>query len=614
MVIAFCESTVHLLQPYTFSQGVDNISFLLEDIDSQASGWHDRVSIRAYDSEVGGSLITGITTLGTAGGGTGHATGTNGDGSNFVEGLTTNSNLSASVALNGASIQRIEISFEAGSQGFMPEYVGVGDFTFDVINEAPVAEVDAETTLEDTSVIVDLIGNDSDPDGDTLTVTGISSSADGSVVNNSDGTMTFVPDSNFTGSTTVTYTISDGNSGTATATATIDVIPENDAPVAVADFETTTEDTAVTVDLLANDSDPDVGDTLTVIGISGSVDGSVINNSDGTMTFVPDSNFTGSTTVTYTIADSDGSQATATATISVSAVNDAPVAVDDFDTTTEDTAVTVDLTGNDSDPDVGDTLTVTGISSSADGSIVNNSDGTLTFTPDSNFTGSTTVTYTISDGNTGAATATATISVSPVNDAPVAVVDTATVTEDTTATINVLGNDSDVDIGDALTVTSATTADGTVSINSDGTLDFLPSSNFTGSTTITYTISDGNLGTDSATVSVSVSPVNDAPVATPDTQTITEDTPTDLTVLTNDSDVDGDDLTVTTASSPDARVLCCRTRRLSFRGRPLAAWRATWGASPPMARNVRWRRLERSLRPIWSAASHGYRGCRDCSR
>ena len=402
---------------YAFTQSVDNVSFSLSDIDeSLPGGWDDRVSIRAFDAD--NNVITGVTTFSSnsLGGALTHAVGTNGDGSNYVEGTPASNNDDAFVSISGANIYRIEVSFETGSGGVQPARVGVGDFTLDIINDAPVAEVDAETTLEDTAVIVDLTGNDSDPEGDTLTVTGITSSLDGSITNNSDGTLTFTPDSNFTGSTTVTYTISDGNGGTATATATIDVVAVNDIPVAVADTTTTDEDTAVVVDLIANDSDIE-GDDLTVLSVTSSVNGSVVNNSDGTITFTPNSNFTGTTSVTYTISDGNGGTASATHTIDVDPVNDIPVAENDTTTTDEDTAVVVDLIANDSDIE-GDDLTVLSVTSSANGSVVNNSDGTITFTPNSNFTGTTSVTYTISDGNGGTASATHTIDVDPVKRYP----------------------------------------------------------------------------------------------------------------------------------------------------------------------------------------------------
>ncbi|MHA6316121.1 cadherin-like domain-containing protein, partial [Altererythrobacter sp. CAU 1778] len=133
---------------------------------------------------------------------------------------------------------------------------------------------------------------------------------------NPDGTITFVPNANFNGTTTVTYTISDGNGGTSTATVTIGVAPVNDAPVDGNETAITT-DQPVTIDVLANASDPD-GDPLTVIEASADV-GTVTINPDGTLTYTPAPGFTGTATVTYVISDGNGGFVTSTVTIQVGA-------------------------------------------------------------------------------------------------------------------------------------------------------------------------------------------------------------------------------------------------------------------------------------------------------
>ena len=160
------------------------------------------------------------------------------------------------------------------------------------------------------------------------------------------------------------------------------------------------------------------------------------------------------------------------------------------------------------------------------------------------------------------------MTVNPVNDAPVANPNTAITNEDTPlANINVLGNDTDVD-GDTLTVTAATVpaAQGSVTINPDGTLNFTPAANYNGTAVISYTISDGKGGTASSTLTVTVNPVNDAPVANPNTAITNEDTPlANINVLGNDTDVDGDTLTVTAATVPAAQADKFRRGR----GRPV---------------------------------------------
>lgn len=155
----------------------------------------------------------------------------------------------------------------------------------------------------------------------------------------------------------------------------------------------------------------------------------------------------------------------------------------------------------------------------------------------------------------------------PENRAPVAVDDTATMDEDDTATVDVLANDSDPD-GDPLTVISATSPDGAVTINADGSLDFEPNPDFNGNAVITYTIDDGNGGTDTAQVTVEVAPINDAPQARDDRAETAFDTPVTVAVLANDIDVDGDPLAVTSATSADGDVTINADGTITFTPTP----------------------------------------------
>ena len=416
------------------------------------------------------------------------------------------------------------------------------------VNDPPVADDDTDTTDEDTQVTVPVLDNDTDIDGDPLTVTGATDPANGSVVVNADGTITYTPDADFNGIDSFDYTISDGNGGTDTATVIVTVLPANDPPVATNDSDTTDEDTPVTVAVLDNDTDID-GDTLTVTDATDPANGSIVVNADGTITYTPNADFNGTDTFTYQVCDPDNACDTATVEITINPINDGPVATNDSDTTDEDTPVAIPILGNDSDPD-GDTLTVTDATDPANGSVVINADGTITYTPGADFNGIDTFDYTISDGNGGTDTATVIVTVLPANDPPVAGDDLDSTLEETPVTVSVLDNDSDVD-GDTLTVTDATDpANGSVVVNADGTITYTPDPDFHGDDTFDYTISDGNGGTDTATVDITVNPINDPPVASDDVDTTDEDTPVTVSVLDNDTDVDGDTLTVTNATDP----------------------------------------------------------------
>ncbi len=424
--------------------------------------------------------------------------------------------------------------------------------TVSAVNDTPDAVNDSDSTNEDTAVSITVLGNDSDPDGDALSVTGASDPAHGSTTVNGDNTITYTPDANFNGTDTFTYDISDGHGGTDTATVTITVNAVADAPDAVNDSSSTTEDTAVSITVLDNDSDPD-GDTLSVTGASDPAHGSTTVNGDNTITYTPDANFNGTDTFTYTISDGNGGTDTATVTVTVGASNDTPDAVNDSDSTNEDTAVSITVLTNDSDPD-GDTLSVTAAGDPAHGSTTVNGDNTITYTPDANFNGTDTFTYTISDGHGGTDTATVTVTVNAVDDAPVAVDDNVSTNEDTPVVIDVPANDTDVDGTVDLTTVTITEqpTHGTLSTDAaTGKVTYTPAAEYHGTDSFHYTIKDnGGTVSNAATVTVTINSVNDTPDAVNDNANATEDGNVTISVLDNDSDNDGDTLTVTGASDP----------------------------------------------------------------
>ena len=162
----------------------------------------------------------------------------------------------------------------------------------------------------------------------------------------------------------------------------------------------------------------------------------MVNNGDGTFTYTPAAGFNGSDSFTYTITDHDGETSTATVTITVTPVNDVPAAAADSYSTHEDTAFTTgNVLTNDTLGDTPTTITAFDALSTNGGTVVNNGDGTFTYTPAADFNGSDSFTYTITDTDGETSTATVTIAVTPVNDAPIAVADSYRVTEGEVMTI-----------------------------------------------------------------------------------------------------------------------------------------------------------------------------------
>ena len=424
------------------------------------------------------------------------------------------------------------------------------------VNDAPDAVNDVATTDEEVAITLTPLDNDTDVDGDTLRITAASVPSDQGTVTFNDTEIVFTPADDFFGEATISYSITDDNGGTDTAEIAVTVNNINDAPVAVDDTVETEEDTPVTFNPADNDTDVD-GDDLTVTAVD-PIDpalGEVTLNPDGTVTFEPAPDFNGPVEVTYTVSDPDGLTDTGMVLINVGAAPDAPEANDDVATTAEDTAITLTPLDNDTDPD-GDTLRITGANvPTAQGTVTFN-DTEIVFTPAENFNGDATITYTITDDNGGTDTAEILVEVTPVNDDPVAVDDIENTDEDTPITFNPAENDTDVD-GDPLVVSAVDPIDpaqGEVTLNPDGTVTFTPAENFNGPVEITYTVSDGQGGTDTGTALVNVGPVNDAPIAEDDDAGDTpQGTPIVIEPLGNDSDPDGDTISVIGASVPPSQ-------------------------------------------------------------
>jgi len=283
---------------------------------------------------------------------------------------------------------------------------------------------------------------------------------------------------------------------------------------------------------------------MTVTGVTvNPLHGTCVVNADGTITYTPNANYSGTDTFTYGISDGNGGTDTATVTITVTGVADAPEATNDSDTTPEDTAVIVDVLANDTDAD-GDTLTVTGVTTGpSHGTCVVNADGTITYTPNKDYTGTDTFTYAISDGNGGTDTATVTITVTGVSDLPVVPNYSNIIAEDTQVTGKVIGTDAE---SSALGYEVGTLPiSGTVVVDEDGNWRYTPNEGFNGTDTFTVIVSDEQGGTAISTITITVIGAGDLPVATDDSRTVPEDTAVKIPVLANDTDADGDTLTVT---------------------------------------------------------------------
>ncbi|WP_455209185.1 tandem-95 repeat protein [Kaarinaea lacus] len=295
---------------------------------------------------------------------------------------------------------------------------------------APVANDDSITTDEDVAALnVDVAVNDTDVDGD-INVASVAIAAQalhGTAVSNGDGTVNYTPAPNYNGTDSFTYTVRDvANNISNAATVSVTVNPVNDAPVASADSYSTTQDTVLNVaalGVLVNDNDVD-GDSLTAV-LDTDVDplsGSLTLNTDGSFSFAPAAGFTGDASFTYHANDGtaevNADSNVVTVTISVNpVVNQAPVANDDYATVTRNiggstNSVVVNVVTNDTDSDgsiVASSVAIT--TQPRKGSVVNNGDGTVTYTPGAGKNGSDAFAYTVND-NDGATSNAATVRIS----------------------------------------------------------------------------------------------------------------------------------------------------------------------------------------------------------
>jgi len=424
------------------------------------------------------------------------------------------------------------------------------------IAHPPVAEKDSASTPEDTAVTVDVAANDTDVDGDLVAASAIlvSEPAHGTVVSNGDGTFTYTPDANWFGTDAFSYEICDTTGRCAIAVVEVQVNPVNDTPVAEDDSVTTNEDTGVTFSVAGNDSDVDNNlDTSSAVVTTVPANGTVTKNADGTFTYVPNANFNGTDSFKYQICDTEGLCDTATVDITVNPVNDAPVAADDSASTDEDAPVTIAVTGNDSGgpADEDQTLTLTAVSDPAHGT-AEMVDGQVVYTPDPDYNGADSFTYTVCDSGGLCDTATVTVGVAALNDPPVANDDSAVLDEDNSEVISATSNDSDVDgnLDPSSAEIVSYPSHGSLVSNGDGTFTYTPNADYNGADSFSYEVCDTGTPVfcDTATVNLTVNPVNDAPVANNDQYVTTQDTTVTIDrengVLPNDTDVDGDQLSV----------------------------------------------------------------------
>jgi Cadherin-like domain/Bacterial Ig domain/Matrixin len=453
--------------------------------------------------------------------------------------------------------------------------------TVNVRNQAPVAGADWYAVLPGGALHVaaaGVLGNDHDADGQPLSVGLVGGPTHGTLTFNADGSFDYVPDSDFVGTDAFTYAVSDGVTSSNTATVTVEVTT---LPVAHDDgYATGHGQTAVITGLgvLANDTAP-LGAPLTPTLVSGTSHGSLTWNGDGSFSYTPADGFAGTDSFTYQV--NDGTADSNVATVTLTVTDTAPAAADASYRVDEDQTLTVaapGLLGGASDAD-GDGLSVHLVSGPAHGTLTFNGDNSFTYTPDTNFHGSDSFTYLVSDGTADSEPATVTLTVNPVDDAPVAQDVSVSTPQGTALTVTV--SLSDVDDDALQTILAATPHHGSVTMTTGqgGTLLFTytPRANYNGGDSFTYVVYDGQGGTASGTVTITVGNGTTPPTAANDDfvgqagQPLTGSAPG---VLANDTAVDGATLTAVLVTGPAHGTLTLRING-SFTYTPAAGFVGT---------------------------------------
>lgn len=351
--------------------------------------------------------------------------------------------------------------------------------------------------------------------------------------------LTYTPDPNFNGTDSFTYIV-DYAQASAEGSVSVTVNPVEDAPIAAGQSVITDEDTAMTVTLSGSDVDGDpLAFQITSAPTHGTLSGAAPN-----LTYTPSANYSGPDSFSFKVHDGSMDSAPANVIVNVIPVNDAPVASSQGVTTTEDVAAAIVLGSSDVDSS---SLTYAIVSMPAHGTLSGVAPN-VTYIPDVNYSGPDSFSFKVNDGLADSAAAIVAITVTPVNDAPVASSQAVSTNEDTPRAIILSG--SDVEAGSLSYSVVTGPAHGTLS-GTVPNLSYTPNANYIGSDSFSFKVNDGSVDSAPATVAITMAPVNDVPVAVNDMATTVKNTAVNISVLANDSDVDGDALTVT-STTPSA--------------------------------------------------------------
>jgi VCBS repeat-containing protein len=414
----------------------------------------------------------------------------------------------------------------------MDSGIALVSITVNPVNDAPVATAQNVSTDEDTALPITLAATD--VDGDPINIFNITVAPQHGALTGTAPDLTYTPDPDYHGPDSFSFTVNDGTVDSAAALVSITVNPVNDAPVATAQNVSTDEDTALPITLAGTDVD---GDPINIFNVTVAPQHGALTGTAPDLTYTPDPDYHGPDSFSFTVNDGMVDSAAALVSITVNPVNDAPVATAQNVSTDEDTALPITLAGTDVD---GDPINIFNITVAPQHGALTGTAPDLTYTPDPNYHGPDSFSFTVNDGTVDSAAALVSITVNPVNDAPVATAQNVSTDEDTALPITLAGTDVD---GDPINIFNITVAPQHGALTGTAPdLTYTPDPNYHGPDSFSFTVNDGMVDSAAALVSITVNPVNDAPVAT--AQNVSTDEDTALPITLAGTDVDGDPINI----------------------------------------------------------------------
>ena len=434
-------------------------------------------------------------------------------------------------------------------------------------NDPPFAADDAFITELDHAINGTVAPNDRDPNGHPLvfSTTPVKAPVHGTLTIAANGTFVYTPMTGYTGPDHFVYQVCDNQAPALCDVATAYIVVEpatNLPPIAVDDINNTIINIPVSGNVLTNDKDP-ANDPLTVntTPVTAPVHGAVVLNADGSYTYTPSAYYVGDDYFDYQVCDNGSPALCDVGRVYIRITqrtpdNDPPVANADARETLVNKPVTGSLLANDFDPDGNNLVINTApVAAPSHGTVVINSNGSFVYTPATGYIGSDLFIYRICDDGSPSLCATAPVTIQvypdengPANDPPIAADDAYGIRAEKVLTGSLALNDSDPN-GDLLTYTTTPLSGpshGTLTINSNGTFSYTPAADYVGPDQFIYRVCD-NLGAcDIATAYITVFQANQPPQAVDDINDTAINIPVSGNVMTNDSDPDEDDITVTT--------------------------------------------------------------------